>query len=457
MTQAELQDRIAAGVRRRRHTISEIAAETGQPEDNIRPAIAMLQTEGLVRQEGDHFYAGSANPNQLSSASVQNVSQQVEESQPQDITDVQESEGVPQQGTLIKKFMAALKAAQEAGASVLSAEKASCVRHHRLGKIAVELKATFVRGEWGKFLQQEKLDQNRINRAMRIATYLTESQCERLPILAAERLIKKIRDYRREHGANPSTSRLTDMVIEATMDYENGRLQQAKKAGESAVVDLVDPQVGHFYRDRNGDVCMVTEMKEDALIALYPGGEVKSKLVSFCAEVDSETCEEEFQERMAAWEKDRKKESEVVQDDVTAPSTAPVESKVDEETEDARTETVRFYERQGLLDDPPRRQSGYREYGDEAVAQLRFIKRAKRLGFTLKEIKELLSLHRHPATPAAEVKQRAEAKIADIEMKVNALQRMKRALVKLTTACSEHGTRSQCPLLAALGQADDVW
>ena len=120
-------------------------------------------------------------------------------------------------------------------------------------------------------------------------------------------------------------------------------------------------------------------------------------------------------------------------------------------------ETVRFYERQGLLEEPPRRESGYREYGDEAIAQLRFIKRAKRLGFTLKEIKELLSLWRHPSTPAADVKRRVDAKIADIEMKVKALQKMKKALAKLTTTCSEHGTSGQCPLLEALGQEDEVW
>ena len=120
-------------------------------------------------------------------------------------------------------------------------------------------------------------------------------------------------------------------------------------------------------------------------------------------------------------------------------------------------ETVRFYERQGLLEEPPRRQSGYREYGGEAVPQLRFIKRAKRLGFTLKEIKELLSLWRHPSTPAADVKRRVEAKIADIDMKIKALQKMKKALAKLTTTCSEHGTSGQCPLLGALGQEDEVW
>ena len=118
---------------------------------------------------------------------------------------------------------------------------------------------------------------------------------------------------------------------------------------------------------------------------------------------------------------------------------------------------MRFYERQGLLEEPPRRQSGYREYGEDAVARLRFIKRAKQLGFTLKEIKELLALRHDPATPGADVKQRAEAKIADIEMKIHALQKMKKALVKLTTACSGHGTSSACPLLESLGKADESW
>ena len=120
-------------------------------------------------------------------------------------------------------------------------------------------------------------------------------------------------------------------------------------------------------------------------------------------------------------------------------------------------ETVRFYERQGLLEEPPRRQSGYREYGEDAVTRLRFIRRAKQLGFTLKEIKELLALRRDPSTPGADVKRRAEAKIADIEMKVKALQKMKKALVKMTTACSGHGTSAECPLLGALGQADESW
>ncbi len=120
-------------------------------------------------------------------------------------------------------------------------------------------------------------------------------------------------------------------------------------------------------------------------------------------------------------------------------------------------ETVRFYERQGLLEEPPRGQSGYRHYGEDAVARLRFIKRAKQLGFTLKEIKELLALHRDPSTPAAEVRQRAKAKIADIEAKIETLQKMRTALVNLTTACSGHRTSAECPLLDALGQEDGSW
>ena len=113
-------------------------------------------------------------------------------------------------------------------------------------------------------------------------------------------------------------------------------------------------------------------------------------------------------------------------------------------------ETVRFYERQGLIEEPPRRPSGYREYDDEVVSRLGFIRRAKELGFTLKEIKELLSLRRDPSTPAADVKRRAAAKIVDIETKIRTLQRMREALADLTSACRGHATSAECPLLHAL-------
>jgi len=118
-------------------------------------------------------------------------------------------------------------------------------------------------------------------------------------------------------------------------------------------------------------------------------------------------------------------------------------------------ETVRFYERQGLIEEPERRMSGYREYDEEVVSRLGFIRRAKELGFTLKEIKELLSLRRNPATPAADVKRRAGAKIADIEAKIEMLQKMKKALEKLTLACRGHATSAECPLLHALDHDEE--
>ncbi len=113
-------------------------------------------------------------------------------------------------------------------------------------------------------------------------------------------------------------------------------------------------------------------------------------------------------------------------------------------------ETVRFYERQGLLDAPPRRASGYRQYAPEMVARLQFIRRAKELGFALKEIGELLSLRIAPDTTCGEVKARAEAKMADIDAKLRDLQRMKAALAQLVDACSGSGPTSQCPILDAL-------
>lgn len=119
-------------------------------------------------------------------------------------------------------------------------------------------------------------------------------------------------------------------------------------------------------------------------------------------------------------------------------------------------ETIRFYERQGLVAPPPRSAAGYREYPPTVVARFRFIKRAKELGFTLREIKELLSLRLDPATTCADVKGRAEAKITDIETRIQGLRKIKKALVKLTAACSGQGTRSECPILEALDPKEEV-
>jgi MerR family mercuric resistance operon transcriptional regulator len=118
-------------------------------------------------------------------------------------------------------------------------------------------------------------------------------------------------------------------------------------------------------------------------------------------------------------------------------------------------ETVRFYEREGLIAEPPRRASGYRQYPPEAVRRIRFIKRAKELGFTLKEVRELLSLRVDPDTTCGDVRARAEAKTDAIGQKIHALQRMKDALVRLTEACVGSGPTGECPILEALDQEDD--
>jgi MerR family mercuric resistance operon transcriptional regulator len=117
-------------------------------------------------------------------------------------------------------------------------------------------------------------------------------------------------------------------------------------------------------------------------------------------------------------------------------------------------ETVRFYERQGLLEEPERKQSGYRQYTEDVVARLRFIRRAKELGFSLKEITELIALRRDPDTTCAEVKQRAQAKLADIEAKISDLQRIKRALLLVMASCRGRGPISDCPILDALDREE---
>jgi len=113
-------------------------------------------------------------------------------------------------------------------------------------------------------------------------------------------------------------------------------------------------------------------------------------------------------------------------------------------------ETVRFYERRGLIQEPPRTDSGYRQYPEDVGARLRFIRRAKELGFSLKEISELFSLRVDPDTTCADVKRRADHKILDIEQKLSSLQKMKRALTKLAASCTGHGPTSDCPILEAL-------
>lgn len=117
-------------------------------------------------------------------------------------------------------------------------------------------------------------------------------------------------------------------------------------------------------------------------------------------------------------------------------------------------ETIRFYEREGLLPRPPRKRSGYRQYPPQAVARLVFIRRAKELGFTLKEIAELLELRVDPDKSCADVRALAKAKIVDVEEKMDDLARIKGALDKLAQACRGKGPTSECPILDAIEKED---
>ena len=110
-------------------------------------------------------------------------------------------------------------------------------------------------------------------------------------------------------------------------------------------------------------------------------------------------------------------------------------------------QTVRYYEREGLLPKPPRLASGYRVFSRDAVRRVRFIKRAQELGFSLKEIKELLSIRVDPRSDCADVQKLATAKLADIDQKIRTLQAMKRVLTKLATACPGRGPSTECPIL----------
>lgn len=113
-------------------------------------------------------------------------------------------------------------------------------------------------------------------------------------------------------------------------------------------------------------------------------------------------------------------------------------------------ETLRYYEREALLPEPERTDSGYRLYAEEDLKRVRFIKRAQELGFSLKEVKELLALHLDATQSASEVKRLAEQKLEDIESKIRSLQAMQTALSELAEACSGEGSVVHCPILNCL-------
>lgn len=113
-------------------------------------------------------------------------------------------------------------------------------------------------------------------------------------------------------------------------------------------------------------------------------------------------------------------------------------------------QTIRFYEREGLLPIPPRLKSGYRVFPETAVHRVRFIKRAQELGFSLKEVRDLLSIQIDPAKDCLDVQRMARAKVADIEAKICMLQSMRQVLSKLAEACPGCGPSSECPILESI-------
>ncbi|NII54601.1 heavy metal-responsive transcriptional regulator [Luteibacter sp. SG786] len=115
-------------------------------------------------------------------------------------------------------------------------------------------------------------------------------------------------------------------------------------------------------------------------------------------------------------------------------------------------DTIRFYEREGLLPEPRRRPSGYREYDMGTVARLRFIRRAKDLGFTLEEVRELLALSADRHGGVEGVRERATARLHAIEERIAELQRVRDGLAELVEACPGHGAPEDCPILKALAE-----
>ena len=119
-------------------------------------------------------------------------------------------------------------------------------------------------------------------------------------------------------------------------------------------------------------------------------------------------------------------------------------------------ETIRYYERRGILPTPPRSASGYRAFSKDSVRRLRFIKRAQALGFSLREIEELLSLRARSGRSCGTVQARAKAKIADIDTKLQQLSAMRGALTRLVATCARRGTTTACPILDSLESGEDA-
>jgi MerR family mercuric resistance operon transcriptional regulator len=120
------------------------------------------------------------------------------------------------------------------------------------------------------------------------------------------------------------------------------------------------------------------------------------------------------------------------------------------------TQTLRYYERRGLLPEPTRTPSGYRNYGDDAVRVVRFVKRAQQLGFTLDDIEELLHLAGGGPESCDEAKVMARGRIDDLQLRIDELVGMRDALTRLIETCGESRAERECPILHEIETAIGV-
>ncbi len=119
-------------------------------------------------------------------------------------------------------------------------------------------------------------------------------------------------------------------------------------------------------------------------------------------------------------------------------------------------QTIRYYERRGLFPAPRRTAAGYRQYPDDAVARLRFIKHAQELGFSLNEIQDLLGLRVRHGAACDVVERKTRQKIEVVQQRIRDLQRMKRTLERLAAACAARRPTDDCPILEVLEDDDDT-
>lgn len=117
--------------------------------------------------------------------------------------------------------------------------------------------------------------------------------------------------------------------------------------------------------------------------------------------------------------------------------------------------TVRYYERRGIIPEPPRTPSGYRQYDEAVVDRIRFIRRAQDLGFALEEIEDLLGLRVDEPASCGRVEAATRSKLASVETKIRELERLRTILSRLVWACAEHEKTSACPVLEMLEDGEE--